>query len=70
MVVRMYQEGDDQFIYDAINEAIVDEAGMMIMNGDWYHDEISAKIEGFFEALNYLGVEYEKIEVKRNEGGE
>jgi hypothetical protein len=30
-----------------------------IMIGDYYHDKISNQIDGFFIALDYLGIEYE-----------
>lgn len=34
----------------------------IIMSGDWYHDKISEKIEGFFKALDYFNVQYNRID--------
>lgn len=32
----------------------------VIMYGDYYHDKIYEKIEGFFRGLEYCGVEYKE----------
>jgi hypothetical protein len=30
----------------------------VILNGDYYHDKIQERIEGFLYALSYYGIEY------------
>ena len=35
----------------------------LIMEGDYYHDKIDDRIEGFFEGLHFAGVEYTRDDV-------
>lgn len=52
--------------FEGPNETIVvlvDEKDKPIMVGDDYHDAIKRKIEGFFDALNYIGIEHEITEL-------
>lgn len=59
IVERVYDEWDVNFVGDEIAVRLYDSEGNIIMAGDWYHDKIDERIEGFFEALNYLGVPHE-----------
>lgn len=62
LVFKDCSEGEDgavTILYKVIkrtkHEMVVDE----IMSGDWYHDKIDERIEGFFEGLNFAKVKYE-----------
>jgi hypothetical protein len=69
IIERIYGEDDPEFIYDAVEVRLYDSEGEIVMSGDWYHDRIDEKIDGFFVALDYLGIPYETKTVKKNEGG-
>lgn len=69
-ITRTYPVGDVEFLEDALNVTLTDENGKVILSGDWYHDSIDEKIDGFFVALNYLGVKYECEVVRLNEQDE
>lgn len=44
--------------YDDVEEALVDiTTDHVILNGDYYHNKISDRIEGFIEGLKYVGVD-------------
>lgn len=47
--------GEEARLYD-----ITDEPGLA-MEGDYYHDKIDEKIEGFFLGLDYSGIKYEVL---------
>ena len=34
----------------------------IILNGDYYHDKIYDRIEGFFDGLNYGEIHYNRLE--------
>lgn len=40
-----------------------DTKGKVVLEGDYYHDKINEKIDGFVAGLNYLGYSSEIIEV-------
>lgn len=67
IIERIYGEDDPKFIWDEIEVRLCDSEGNVIMAGDWYHNKIDEKIEGFFEALNYLGIPYETKIIEKNE---
>lgn len=46
----------------ALVEALDNGKYEVIMSGDWYHDKILEKIEGFFKALDYFNVLYNKTD--------
>ncbi|MFB0830772.1 hypothetical protein ACEU2D_14310 [Brevibacillus laterosporus] len=45
---------------------LYDETNSMILSGDYYHDKIKHQIEGFFDCLDYLGIQYETISEDTN----
>ena len=47
---------------------IVGDMRKIIVKGDYYHDKIDEKIEGFFLALDYLDVEYNLEELSLSSG--
>jgi hypothetical protein len=62
-----------QKVYDIENThhlremRLIDESGQYVMGGDYYHHKIEEHIEGFFQALDYLGIKYHVECVKLNE---
>lgn len=66
-IIKTYPADDVEFVEDALNVELTDENHNVILSGDWYHDSIDDKIDGFFVALDYLGVEYEREVVRVNE---
>lgn len=48
----------------ALVEVMNGEECKVIMSGDWYHDKIIEKMDGFYQALNYFGVEYKQLDFK------
>lgn len=40
----------------ALVEILDDNTYKIIMSGDWYHDKIIEKIDGFFQCLNYFNI--------------
>lgn len=55
----------------ALVEIKEDGTEQLIMKGDYYHDKIDQRMEGFLEALDYLEIEYSgNEEVKINHGHE
>ena len=67
IIERIYGEDDLEFVFDAIEVRLYDSEGNIVIAGDWYHDKIDEKIDGFFEAFDYLGIPYETKTVKKNE---
>lgn len=57
-----YSEGEDGAVTTLFNEENTE-----IVSGDYYHDKINDKIDGFFIALDYLGIEYEIENERLNE---
>lgn len=47
--------GEEARLYD-----VTDELGLT-MEGDYYHDKIDEKIQGFFLGLDYSGIKYEVV---------
>lgn len=66
-IIKTYPADDVEFVEDALNVELTDENRNVILSGDWYHDSIDDKVDGFFVALDYLGVEYEREVVRVNE---
>jgi len=65
-IIRTYPEEDLEFAQDAVEvELIVD--GKVILNGDYYHDKIDEKIEGFLFALDSTDQKYSINEINQNE---
>jgi hypothetical protein len=64
-IVRTYNKSDTEFIRDALQEELfVDDD--LILSGDWYHDSISSKMDGFLEALDFLDIPYTLNEIDVN----
>lgn len=61
-IIRDYSEGEDGAVTTLLNEENIE-----VMSGDYYHDKIDDKIDGFFSALDYLGIEYETVTERINE---
>lgn len=66
IVRRIYAEDDPKFLSDEL-EVQLCEGDRVIMSGDWYHNKINDKMQGFFACLDYLGIPYETREVRVNE---
>lgn len=47
---------------------LYDENNSKVMSGDWYHNKIDSLIDGFFNALDYLGIAYEVVTERINDG--
>ncbi len=47
--------------------ALVDEQGNVLLSGDYYHDKIDSKIDGFILGLKHMGVEVDVSE-KEDDG--
>lgn len=65
-VIRTYAHDDLKFYGDAYNVELIDEEGKTIVSGDYYHDKIDERIEGFFLALDFLKINYECNYTNRN----
>lgn len=66
VITRTFAKWDKDFSGDAYNVSLTDKNGNEIMSGDWYHDKIDDKIDGFFNALEFLGEEYVVDTIKTN----
>lgn len=66
-VTRIYGKNDLKFSYDALSVDLTDDTGEVILTGDWYHDKIDDKIDGFFVAVDYLGIKYERVDEDVND---
>ena len=49
-----------------IEKALIDDRDDVVMSGDYYHDKINDKIEGFFEGLDYAKLKYNVEEVEQD----
>ena len=56
--VQIYEEEDTDFVSDSTLEMLYID-NKYIMSGDWYHDRINTKIEGFLECLKFIGIPFE-----------
>lgn len=64
------REGEDGAV-TTLYEVLDTHAGYnLVMSGDYHHDKIDDKIEGFFNALDYLDVSYDISEIKLEENEE
>lgn len=58
VVEKVYEHDDPKFLGDALEVSLlVDDT--RVMNGDWYHDKIDHRIDGFLECLTFLCIGYE-----------
>ena len=70
IIHRLVFESDDfSFARDPLSELLIID-DVIVLCGDWYHDHISDKIEGFLKALKFMKVEYVITEEKVNEDEE
>jgi len=58
-IIRDLEYGEDGEVV-----SLYDEKQCLILTGDWYHDKIDSKIDGFFEALIYMGMQHD-VETQR-----
>jgi hypothetical protein len=66
-IERVYDIEDEHCDGDLMDMRLMDCNGKIIMSGDYYHNKIEERVEGFFSALNYLEIKYTIKEVNRNE---
>jgi hypothetical protein len=66
-IERVYDIDDEYCNGDLMDMRLMDGNGKIIMSGDYYHNKIEERVEGFFSALNYLEIKYTIKEVNRNE---
>lgn len=70
-ILKVYEMDDIEFGGDAMEVRLLNldkpKIANMVMSGDYYHNKINDRIEGFFEGLDYLGVKYTTVEEKINE---
>ena len=65
-IIRTYEYEDTDFSGDALQvEMFVD--GKSVLCGDYYHNHIEDRIEGFFEALDFLNISFEIVTKDVNE---
>jgi hypothetical protein len=57
VITKTFPEGDTDFIEDPENVTLTVDDKVAI-EGDWYHDRIEDKIEGFIAALDFLTFAY------------
>jgi hypothetical protein len=61
MKLRIYEtEIEGEILKALVNE----DTKILIFNGDYYHDKITERIEGFLYGLKYSEVKYELLETK------
>jgi len=61
MKIRIYEsEIEEEIVKALVNE----DTKQLIMNGDYYHDKITEKIQGFLQGLDYTKFGYEWLETK------
>jgi hypothetical protein len=58
-LIRTYYAEEVQALYDS--------EGYEILSGDWYHDKIQQKIDGFLLGLEFAKIEFEVDEIERYE---
>jgi hypothetical protein len=57
IIQKDYEFGEDG-CYTELFHVTEDGTEIPVIEGDWYHDKIDERIEGFFEALDYLMIDY------------
>jgi ribosomal protein S6E (S10) len=48
-------------------QSLYDDKGKEILTGDWYHDKIGQKIDGFLLGLEFAKIKFEVEEVNTEE---
>ena len=69
-IVRTYASDDIEFKGDAYEVSLMVRTSgkaQILLRGDWYHDHIEDKIEGFLAALSFMKVSYEVVETSLND---
>jgi len=55
VLFTMEDTDTQQALYKVINGELI-----LVADGDYYHDKIDIKIQGFFNGLDFMKAEYEK----------
>lgn len=55
--LKVYEKGDGDIVKALVNE----DTKELILNGSYYDDKITERIEGFLSGLDYISVEYELL---------
>lgn len=66
-VKRIYAAEDLQFSGDAYEVELKDSTGRIVMVGDYYHNHIEDRINGFLDAVQYFGYEVQVDTTNVNE---
>lgn len=64
-VIELYNQSDEDFSSDVLETTLYVD-GVEVMKGDYYHDKIDDKIEGFKRALTFLNIEFTENVEKQN----
>lgn len=64
-ITRQYMEDDPKFMGDEVNVTLTDHTGKDLYLGDYYHDKIDQKIEGYLLAVEHMMGEKPKTKIIR-----
>lgn len=53
----------EELIDDEVYVMLKDTKGKTVLTGDYYHDKIEEKIDGFVEGIAYMGYEVDIINI-------
>ncbi|RXZ78027.1 hypothetical protein EBB07_28635 [Paenibacillaceae bacterium] len=66
-LVNAYAPDDRDFLEDEYDVSLYDlDDNKLIMSGDYYHNKIHVRINGFFKALDYYDIAYDVETVRVN----
>lgn len=63
-VITHYCKDDHEFFGDYSSMNIVEGEVEVVSYSDDYHDKSSDRVIGFFHALDYLGIDYERVDIE------
>jgi hypothetical protein len=64
-IIELYNQSDEDFSSDVLETTLFVD-GQEVMKGDYYHDKIDDRIEGFKRALTFLNIEFTEDVEKQN----
>lgn len=67
-IITHYAEDDEEFNSDYYSIDLMINGKLAATYGDYYHDKGKEKVEGFFDALNYLGYKMKLTETNVADG--